>query len=314
LSDLNERTLAVAGDAQRLVRSSDGPLRPRSPGVAELFVRADDAARVGASLAAGDGWRELSLEQQTAGRRVIATALHSARTATQLLGTGRQLHAESTTSVTDPSSPASTRMWNEIRAGRDLPNVRIVGNLPRDAAAGVAELFSQLPRRVVQQLDAQGCRSTLFSGRLTDVWGYRSLRGVHPRGWPEGKTWDVVPGAGGGHRMAADPSRDHKGMGHGTDSLALHELGHVVDEVLAAPAYETVTSDPAWLTGPQAEVRADPSATDYVRTYPEEWFAEALVAYTRTPDSNRALQVRCPRTAGFLESTLGMPRFPSSRT
>lgn len=313
LSRLDAAARTITDDAVRLTRASDGPLSPRSPGVRGLFARTEPIAQAAAAAQAAAGWDLLTAAQRTAAQRTIATAHNTARTATQLLGTGPATHTEVTTSVTDPASDDSARVWNDVRAGRDLPNVRIVGTLGRDAALGVANLFAQLPIRVVQQLDAQGARSTLFSGKLTDVWGYRSLRGVQPRGWPDGSTWDIVPGVANGHRMAADPSRDQKGKGHGTDSLAIHELGHVVDRAMATPAFERITTDPSWLDGPQAEVRADASATDYVRNYPEEWFAEALVAYTRTAQSNRDLAARYPRTAAFLAAALGAPRLADKR-
>ncbi|MEO6866419.1 MAG: hypothetical protein ABI200_00180, partial [Gaiellales bacterium] len=197
LTTLDQTTSMLARDAADLSHVSTAPLTPSTPGVRPLFTRASDIARSAATIAAADGWMELSADQQALGHRIIATSAHAARTATQLLGTGPEFHAEATTSVTDPNSVQSTAVWNDVRAGRDLPNVRIVGTLDHDAAAGVAELFSHLPSRVIQQLDAEGCRSTLFSGKLTDVWGYRSLRGVHPRGWPAGSTWDTVPGVGG---------------------------------------------------------------------------------------------------------------------
>ena len=57
---------------------------------------------------------------------------------------------------------------------------------------------------------------------ITELDKMRHLRGVQPRGWSEGKTWDVVPGAHspGIRRTLIGP---HKG--HGSTDLSLHEFG-----------------------------------------------------------------------------------------
>lgn len=56
------------------------------------------------------------------------------------------------------------------------------------------------------------------------------LRGVQPRGWPPGSTWDQVPGAySPGTRVVAIGGGGH---GHGSDSLVRHEMGHGVDDAI----------------------------------------------------------------------------------
>lgn len=67
----------------------------------------------------------------------------------------------------------------------------------------------------------------------TTVTGFPShahLAGVRPRGWPEGRTWDEVPGL-------YDPSANRVVLGrgrHGTGSLAKHETGHALDVALGS--------------------------------------------------------------------------------
>lgn len=67
---------------------------------------------------------------------------------------------------------------------------------------------------------------------ITELDDLGHLRGVPPRGWPPGSSFDEVPGvynparrvcACGGH-----------GKGHGSTSLALHEGGHALDDAYSA--------------------------------------------------------------------------------
>lgn len=56
------------------------------------------------------------------------------------------------------------------------------------------------------------------------------LKGVQPRGWPAGKTWENVPGGQSGNEVVvATTGTDSKrrvpvrGEGHGSINLTLHE-------------------------------------------------------------------------------------------
>lgn len=57
------------------------------------------------------------------------------------------------------------------------------------------------------------------------------LRGVRPRGWPEGSSWDQVPGAYLGHERTVIAGNG-EGHGHGSTSAAGHEFGHGIDDSL----------------------------------------------------------------------------------
>jgi hypothetical protein len=67
----------------------------------------------------------------------------------------------------------------------------------------------------------------IVDGPVTDVM--TELRGVTPRGWPDGTTWDNVPGL-------HDPSTNRVILGgqgaHGSGSLAVHETGHALDHAM----------------------------------------------------------------------------------
>ncbi len=102
----------------------------------------------------------------------------------------------------------------------------------------VAQELARFPPSILQQLLAQGTRVVACRGSVTD---YRTdLRGVHPRGWPPGTTWDTVPGlnsrsrnevviATTGHGTPAGAHVPQTGEGHGCHNLVLHEGAHALD-------------------------------------------------------------------------------------
>jgi hypothetical protein len=92
---------------------------------------------------------------------------------------------------------------------------------------------AQLPLAVAGFLLRKGARVVVCRGSITDH--ETALKGVRPRGWPEGQTWDIVPGVylpgrkqvviatvdGPGGRTIAP-----RGTGHGSVDLLLHEAMH----------------------------------------------------------------------------------------
>jgi hypothetical protein len=104
------------------------------------------------------------------------------------------------------------------------------------------------------------------------------LRGVRPRGWGEGQTWDQVPGAymprfgqlllGGGNH------------GHGSTSLAQHEFGHALDATLLYSEKKRFATLFLELHGivkvnPYFSVEGNPSG------FVQEAFAEAFAAWSK---------------------------------
>ena len=248
-------------------------------------------------------------------RTPVATTVDDARAAAAMPATDPTGNVEAIPAADDAESKRSTDIWLQTVGNRDLPNMRIFGTIVPDDARVVADRLDNVPAAVVERLDAAGVRSTLFSGRLTDVPGYQQLKGVQPRGWPAGVTWDDVPGVGDPDGMAMDPSREQFGRGHGSASLALHELAHVIDVVMAGSATDaaargaTISQTVSWLQGPQAEARGTGQLDEYETANPEEWFAEAFVLYTLAPESHAALARDYPATFATLEQALGQPRF-----
>lgn len=113
----------------------------------------------------------------------------------------------------------------------------------------VAQEAALLPAYVVDKFERKGIRLVACRESVTDF--EVALRGVQPRGWPKGSTWDSVPGAyfnatsrvviatikKGGRRVVPG-----KGNGHGSASLTVHEALHGFDyagnhAVLSLPAF-----------------------------------------------------------------------------
>ncbi|MCU0700076.1 MAG: hypothetical protein MUC96_26510 [Myxococcaceae bacterium] len=107
-----------------------------------------------------------------------------------------------------------------------------------DVDVVVAEL-SKLPAELLVRAHRAGVRVVACRDSVTDHMTH--LRGVTPRGWPPGSTWDRVPGlydpasmtvvmaTHDGARGAADRDLPDFGYGHGSFNALFHEFGHALD-------------------------------------------------------------------------------------
>jgi hypothetical protein len=130
----------------------------------------------------------------------------------------------------------------------------------------VVEQLAKMPKALLDALKANGTKVKVCRGSVTDY--LTELRGVTPRGWPAGSTWDSVPGLQQPANkevvistIGHDAHNAHvpvTGEGHGSVNLVIHETAHGVDyaqtphvstgapfttartpDVAALPAYET---------------------------------------------------------------------------
>lgn len=237
---------------------------------------------------------------------VLVPAWNAARTVAQTTGLGRTAHVETLT-ASNRGSLIGTKRWEKSRANRDLPNTRVVGALPATGSHVVAGRLSSVPAKLIGLTDRLGTRATVFTGVLTDVPGYRGLKGRRPRGWPKGSTWDIVPGAGGQSGFAANVGKDAPGKanGHGSTSLSLHEYGHTVDHALGATDSLRLTAERTWRDGPWRELRADSNAKEYYRLHAEEWFAESFARYFKSDADRAALARWYPVTYEWIDENIG---------
>jgi type VI secretion system secreted protein VgrG len=103
----------------------------------------------------------------------------------------------------------------------------------------VAKELAKFPKHVLKRMADQGTHVVVCRGSVTE---YRTdLKGVRPRGWPPGSSWDNVPGlydenkneviiATTGHGTKGGAHVPTTGEGHGSQNLVLHESAHALDK------------------------------------------------------------------------------------
>jgi hypothetical protein len=104
----------------------------------------------------------------------------------------------------------------------------------------VGEL-KKMPEPALQSLTDNKVKVIAAKGSITDY--ATDLKGVQPRGWPPGKTWDGVPGVYLPDRNAvviattglgADLRVPATGEGHGSMNVVVHEASHAIDQNASA--------------------------------------------------------------------------------
>jgi hypothetical protein len=147
-----------------------------------------------------------------------------------------------------PPPPVTSGNASANQAGNAAPvnpNLALATSLVRTGGSGtaedaklVAQSLAKLPKSSLEQMQKNGTKVIACRGSVTD---YRTdLKGVQPRGWPPGSTWDKVPGADTpdknevviavtGHGTSAGPHVPKTGEGHGSVNLVVHEASHSVD-------------------------------------------------------------------------------------
>ena len=118
-------------------------------------------------------------------------------------------------------------------------NIRAGGTSNGDDAKAVAKGMAKISTKVIDNLTKNGIQTEVCRGPATEVLA--ELAGEQPRGWPDGMTWDSVPGCYSPSNkkvvvgtMAQGTGRKVPGPGegpipHGTPDLIGHESGHAFD-------------------------------------------------------------------------------------
>lgn len=155
--------------------------------------------------------------------------------------TPQQPQAQTTPQQPRPQTPTTTTPATtqpaanpRLEAARKLVDAR--GTATAADAEAVARTMQNLPVSILEAAQRSGLRVVACRETVTDHM--TELKGVRPRGWPPGATWDQVPGlynpANGQVVVATIESRGQRvvpaqGQGHGSFDITLHELGHGLD-------------------------------------------------------------------------------------
>ena len=104
-----------------------------------------------------------------------------------------------------------------------------------DRQAVVTEMI-KIPLPALEALKRKGVKVVVCRNSVTEI--REDLRGVRPRSWPEGKTWDTVPGLNDpANKRVIIATRNGQvpptGDGHGAANLVLHEVGHAIGDAVA---------------------------------------------------------------------------------
>jgi uncharacterized Zn-binding protein involved in type VI secretion len=168
-----------------------------------------------------------------------------------------------------------------------------------DAALVVQELM-KFPPGILKTMKKNGTRVVACRNSITD---YRTdLKGVHPRGWPPGATWDSVPGvylpdhnqvviAVVGHGTAAGAHVPKTGEGHGSRNVVLHESAHSIDrnsnpQRSASPEYNrAMTADAATLSPYESQPGVAGQEESYAESAARYYDGDATDA-TKHPNLN----------------------------
>jgi type VI secretion system secreted protein VgrG len=143
----------------------------------------------------------------------------------------------------------------------------------------VAQELAKMPKADLEKLEAGGVKVVATRGSVTDHLTH--LKGVKPRGWPPGSSWDSVPGlynpatkevviATKGHGTKGGAYVPPMNDGHGSYNLTLHEAGHGLDDVVGGK------SDAGFLAARTKDLGALPSyETQAGEAGPSETWAES---------------------------------------
>ncbi|RFU69703.1 toxin [Peribacillus saganii] len=160
------------------------------------------------------------------------------------------------------------------------------------------KMIDRLPPSLLARVTAKGIRVKLFNGSLTENTTARHLKGIVPRGYEDKtKTWDEVPGLGGGPNVLVKIGASSKGSGHGSVNLELHELAHSIDNIVfdkirAKDNFRAIWSKEAPALFPNEK---------YFINYPEEFFAECFALYYFNEKSREQLKQKAPKTFAYIK-------------
>lgn len=164
-------------------------------------------------------------------------AVGRVRAPSSAVAVGRNIGAAPpTASSTAPAAQPTPTSDFEQKQQIALSFVRAGGNATSaDAVAMARHLASVMSASQLQKMRAAGIHVVVSRDSVTDY--LTSLKGVHPRGYPPGLTWDIVPGTVWGNNEVvtathAGPNGERELPGttqSASADVTLHEIGHAIN-------------------------------------------------------------------------------------
>jgi len=150
-------------------------------------------------------------------------------------------------------------------------------DIEASGVASILEDMEQIDANILKALKDNNIQVYIGEGPVTGIDDMGHLKGVQPRGWPPGSTWDQVGGL-------FNPQNNRvvvgTGMVDGSKSTILHEMGHAVDRLLDDLSNRRV----GWLESDH--IRLFPKLNQYLqqggpggRVGMAEMFAETFAEY-----------------------------------
>lgn len=198
--------------------------------------------------------------------------------------------------------PKQSILYNSLEplAADDTGELFILpeGDFDQQEAARIINRIALLPDSMLEKTAEHNIKIKLFEGNLTDNPSVRHLKGVIPRGYESGKTWDDVPGIGGSKLVLVKIGSSQRGHGHGSVNLELHELAHSLDRYVYGGIREDERFEQIW----RKESSLLFPGQSYFLDYPEEYFAEAFAMFYIGGIPARLLKQKAPRTFEYIDS------------
>lgn len=176
----------------------------------------------------------------------------------------------------------------------NLQNIILLprGSFDQIEAAEIVKRINRLPQSLLQKVQQKSIKVKLFTGKLTDNPTAKQFAGIIPRGYRTEKTWDDVPGIGGGQTVLVKIGASSKGSGHGSVNLEFHELAHSIDYKVLNYYSKTKPFIAAW----DKEKGILFPYSQYFLNYPEEYFAETFAMYYLGGSAKETLKELAPLT------------------
>jgi len=170
----------------------------------------------------------------------------------------------------------------------------------QEEAAQIISRIDRLPPSLLEKVHEAGIVIQLFNGKLTENKAAAHLENIVPRGYVQQTTWDDIPGMGGGKIVLVKIGASHKGKGHGSVNLELHELAHSIDRLVYNGLRGKQSYQEIW----KLEKENMFPNKRYYLLYPEEYFAECFAYYYAGGQYRQELKRKAPLTFQFIKNLL----------